>query len=160
MRIAGVIRDSLVNGEGVRDVIFTQGCAHHCPNCHNPDTWKPNGGILVSADEVWELLKDSPNNVTFSGGDPIYQYLSLLEVLMRIKINSNKNVWLYTGYTYEELPRVMWETLYLYGVSVVIDGKFEEQLKDSTLLYRGSSNQRIIDLGKTLSENQVVLWGV
>lgn len=156
MRLAGIQRDSITNGVGIRDVFFTQGCPHKCKGCHNPETWSFDGGEDVSWKEIMKILVNSDNNVTLSGGEPIladdlYNFLRICKTL-------GKDVWLYTGYTYEELSPAFWFKLFDLGVSVVVDGKFEEDKRDPDLLFRGSSNQRLIDLKETVYRGVVVEW--
>lgn len=158
MRVAGVIRDSLVNGVGIRDVIFLQGCPHHCFNCQNPQTWNPNGGKEISVSELAALFKDSPNNLTISGGEPFDQWGELVNLMYHIKIaNQSKRFWIYTGYSYEDVEYYVQRYMFPY-VDVIVDGKYMEELKDPNCLYRGSSNQRLIDVQRTLEEGQIYLW--
>lgn len=158
MRIAGIIRDSLVNGVGVRDVIFLQGCEHHCEDCHNPNTWNRNGGQEMTEEELVLYLLDSNNDITLSGGEPILQYASVLRFLEKVKETSSKHIWMYTGFKFEDIPTPMWKTLAHYNVDVVVDGKFEKDKKNPSLQYRGSENQRLIDLQRTITTGNVVLW--
>ena len=158
MQIAGILKNSVVNGEGIRDVVFVQGCPHHCKGCHNPHTWNPEGGRHMSVWEVFKELEDSPNNVTISGGEPLNQFHSVECLIHYFHLGQGKTIWLYTGYQFEEISRSNWLRLLYVGVEVVVDGRFEEDKKDLTLQFRGSSNQRLIDLRKTLDQGQVVLW--
>lgn len=157
MRIAGLIKNSVVNGVGIRDVIFTQGCSHHCKGCHNPHTWNSKGGEEVTAKEIADQLKNSNNNVTISGGEPLEQIQEVTELLSELH-KQGKDAWLYTGYTFENIGMGIWLILYANGVTVVVDGTFQEDKKDLTLQFRGSSNQRLIDLEKSLKAGHVVLW--
>lgn len=156
MKVAGLIRDSLVNGVGVRDVIFLQGCLHRCEGCHNPNTWKVDGGTEYTVRELVAILSDSKNNVTISGGEPILQFEGVFHLVRELH-KQGKSIWLYTGYTYEALPYFMKWTLATY-VDVLVDGKFQLEDKDETLLYRGSANQRLIDLPKSLKYQHLVEW--
>ena len=158
MRVAGMIRDSVVNGIGIRDVVFLQGCPHHCQECHNKETWNVEGGIELGAYYIFDKLKDSPNNLTISGGEPLIQLEELERLLYLFYLNSNKTVWLYTGYKFEEISILTWEKLAKLNVEVVVDGEFEIDKKDLTLEFRGSSNQRLIDLKKTIKKGEIVLW--
>lgn len=154
MRIAGIVRDSIVDGEGIRDVVFLQGCKHACKGCHNQGAWDIRGGTEVSLQSILERLRGSSNAVTLSGGEPLLQFDELVEFLYLLKRN---DCWLYTGYTFEDIPISTWQLLSQW-VEVVVDGKFELDKKDSNLLFKGSSNQRIIDLPKSVERNEVVLW--
>lgn len=158
MRIAGMIKDSMRNGYGIRDVIFLQGCPHRCKQCHNPDTWNVDGGIELGAYYLFDKLKDSPNNLTISGGEPLIQLPELERLLYLFYVNSNKTVWIYTGYKFEEISILTWEKLSKLNVEVVVDGEFEIDKKDSSLEFRGSSNQRLIDLKKSVAAGEVILW--
>ena len=158
MRVAGVIRDSLVNGEGLRDVLFVQGCPHHCFNCQNPQTWKYDGGTEISVIDLAEMFKDSPNDITISGGEPFEQWVSVVMFMSNIRTqNPNKQFWIYTGYRYEEIKWIIEDYMPSY-LEVIVDGKYIEELKDPNCLYRGSSNQRLIDVPKTIKEGHIVLW--
>lgn len=156
MRLAGIVLDSIVDGPGIRDVIFLQGCGHHCEGCHNPQTWDYNGGYHMFANQVFEELRESDNDITISGGEPLDQYKSLISFLELIKTKTNKKVWLYTGNTID-LNQFIYTFLARY-VDVIVDGKFVKELKDDNLLFRGSSNQRIIDLKKSVNANKIIEW--
>ena len=157
MRIAGIVRDSIVDGVGVRDVIFFQGCLHHCLDCHNPHTWNMKQGEPVLVSDIMEMLENSTNDVTISGGEPLLQLEDLLNLVRGLREFNGKPIWLYTGFTYEEIPFFIWEMLSKY-VDVVVDGKFVKDLADTNLQFRGSSNQRIIDLKKTVIEQKIIEW--
>lgn len=158
MQIAGILKNSVVNGEGIRDVVFVQGCPHHCKGCHNPHTWNPEGGKYMHVVDVAKELLDSPNNVTISGGEPLEQLIGVYLLSYYLYLRQGKTTWLYTGYRFEEIEHSIWQRLWDAGVVVVVDGRFEEDKKDLTLQFRGSSNQRLIDLRKTLDQGQVVIW--
>lgn len=155
MRIAGIVRDSTVDGIGIRDVVFFQGCHRACPGCHNPQTWDLNGGVHRFAGDVVNELADSANDITISGGEPLLQFTALVRFLELVK-KADKRVWLYTGSVVDP-TKVIWQILSNY-VDVVIDGQYMEELRDSRLLFRGSSNQRIIDLPKSVQQKEIVLW--
>ena len=158
MRVAGIIKNSVVNGVGIRDVIFLQGCPHHCRECHNPETWDMNGGVEHGILQLYHLFEDSHNNLTISGGDPMIQLDDLERLLYIFYLNTNKTVWIYTGYKFEDFPIETWRKLAKLNVEVIVDGQFEIDKKDLTLEFRGSSNQRIIDLKKSVDVGEVVLW--
>ena len=154
--------DSIVDGEGIRTVIWTQGCAHKCPGCHNPGTHSFDEGYLLEIKEVKKMIDDleGQDGVTFSGGDPFYQPE---ECSIRAKyIHSKKlNVWCYTGFTYESLiklannnPKIM---DFLREIDVLIDGPFLLEKKSLDAIFRGSTNQRIIDVKESLKKRKVVL---
>ncbi|MFI3260811.1 MAG: anaerobic ribonucleoside-triphosphate reductase activating protein [bacterium] len=153
-----IITDSIVDGVGLRAVIWFQGCSHNCKNCHNPETHPFNIGIKYSLEELYEKIDDFINQdgVTFSGGDPMFQPESFLEVLKYTK-SKGYNIWCYTGYTYEELSKM--KPIYLEilkYIDVLVDGRYDESLQTLNAKYRGSSNQRVIDIKKTLESESVV----
>lgn len=156
IKIAGIVRDSTVDGIGIRDVVFFQGCSHRCKGCQNPQTWSFDGGEHRFAGDVVKELSDSPNDITISGGEPLLQYQELLTFLEVIRRTTDKRVWLYTG-SIVDPTKPFYRKLAEY-IDVVVDGKYVEELKDKSLRFRGSSNQRIIDLPKSVKEREIVLW--
>ena len=157
MQVAGIIKNSVVNGVSTRDVVFFQGCKHRCRGCHNMETWSVYGGKTYTVDELLDELKDSPHDVTISGGEPLLQFAELGQFLKRLYEEQGKRCWVYTGYRYEELSMFMLSTLVRY-VDVLVDGRFEEDKKDLTLQFKGSSNQRLIDLPMTIATGKIVEW--
>lgn len=155
MRVAGIQRDSITNGIGIRDVIFLQGCSHRCKGCHNPSTWDYNGGEHRFVGDIVNELSKSNNNVTISGGEPFDQYIALVELCKQFN-RQGKTIWIYTGKTVKPTNKI-YKDLAEY-VDVIVDGRFVEELKDSNLLFRGSSNQRLINLPKSVAANEIVLW--
>lgn len=162
IRVAGIVKESIVDGPGIRLVVFAQGCKHHCPGCHNPETHSFEGGELMSVGEILEILKKNPllDGVTFSGGDPFEQADSFAVLGEKVKA-LGLNVMTYTGYTYEEILDEIntnsgWKSL-LYTTDILVDGKFDLNKKSLTLKFRGSSNQRAIDVKKSLELNQIIL---
>lgn len=156
MRIAGIVRDSICDGVGIRDVVFFQGCSHKCRGCQNPHTWAYSGGDFYYTSDLVKLLSDSDNDITISGGEPLDQFEALLSFVTQIRLNTDKRIWLYTGNTVDP-TKYTYRTLAAY-VDVIVDGMFIQELKDSNLRFRGSSNQRIIDLPKSVKEQKIVLW--
>jgi anaerobic ribonucleoside-triphosphate reductase activating protein len=163
VRIAGYKAHSFVNGPGSRFVLFMQGCPHRCKHCQNPETWDMNQGEQHTIDEISELICNTPhiNGVTFSGGDPVAQPQALAQLIMNAK-TANLNVWVYTGWTYETLhsmERLMpYIKTILDNADVLVDGMFVEELKSEDCIYRGSTNQRLIDLPATRRSGTVVLY--
>ena len=155
MRIAGIVRDSIVDGIGVRDVVFFQGCGKRCPGCHNPDTWDYNGGCHRFIGDVVKELSDSGNDVTISGGEPIDQFEDLLELCRQLK-DAGKRVWLYTGNVVDPTKRIY--IMLAQYVDVIVDGRFVEDKKDCNLLFRGSSNQRLINLPLSVILGEIIEW--
>ncbi|MBQ3422068.1 MAG: anaerobic ribonucleoside-triphosphate reductase activating protein [Romboutsia sp.] len=158
LRVASDITvDSIVDGPGLRTVIWTQGCPHKCKGCHNPQTHDYNGGELIDIFEIIEQIKNVKlqKGVTISGGEPFIQVESLIEIVKEIKNNTNLDIWVYSGYTFEQLISNVNKNKnieFLNYIDVLVDGKFEEDKKDINLQFRGSSNQRVIDVQKTLLE--------
>lgn len=161
LRIAGTISDSIVDGPGIRYVIFTQGCHHNCPGCHNPQTHDFNGGFNADFDQILFEIKNHRllQGVTFSGGEPFDQALALLPYAKAIKALS-KNLMIYTGYVYEELIKKHDNAIHelLNYADYLVDGPFLIQQKNLTLSYRGSENQRVIDLNKTRDTGFIQLY--
>lgn len=150
MRILSVVEESVVDGPGIRTVIFTAGCPHHCKGCHNPSSWNPTGGEDVEVEELVQRVKLSGwDGVTISGGEPFLQSSALAKLVTACK-SLGKNVWVYTGYTLEELEAMHDEAVQtvLDYADVLVDGRYEQSLRDMRLRFRGSSNQRIIFLNK------------
>lgn len=151
IKIAGVVNDSIVDGEGFRFAIFTQGCMHNCPGCHNPQTHDLNGGYTADTDELFEQICENPllSGVTFSGGEPFLQPAPLAELGVKIH-QRNLNITVFTGYTLEQLVNMhdSYVDALLAQTDVLIDGPFIQSLRDISLVFRGSSNQRIIDMNK------------
>lgn len=155
--------DSIVDGPGLRTVIWTQGCGHKCEGCQNPQTWDFNGGGLVPLDMVKEAIDEleCQTGITFSGGDPMYQPYPCTELAKYCK-EKGYNIWVYTGFTYEEIMEMAKKDKiykeFLKYIDVLVDGKFILKQRNLNLLFRGSSNQRLIDIPKTLKAKKVVLF--
>lgn len=140
MRIAGTLPSSLVNGEGIRFVVFLQGCMHHCLGCQNPDTWDPNGGQEVTPQDIADAFLRRAHlldGITLSGGDPFFQQEACVELLKLLPANTN--VWIYTGFTYDKIK----DTELAKMANVIVDGPFIRGLRCEGRYY-GSYNQRII----------------
>ena len=152
-----IVRETIVDGLGFRTAIYSAGCNHRCHNCHNPKTWDINNGVLVHVQEVYESLDIVRNpilsGVTFTGGDPMFQAEAFCELAKMIKKLHGKDIWCYTGYLLEEIIRSR-DAKYelLKHVDVLVDGKYVDELRDLTLAFRGSSNQRIIDVQESLKQ--------
>jgi anaerobic ribonucleoside-triphosphate reductase activating protein len=161
LRIAGIINESIVDGPGIRLVVFTQGCKHHCPGCHNPHTHSFDGGTLVEVDDIIKQVKSNPllDGITLSGGDPFEQAEALSELAKKVK-NMGYNVITYTGYTFEYIlenkdKNMGWDKL-LGQTDILVDGRFEIAKKNILLKFRGSENQRIIDVRQSIITNSIV----
>lgn len=154
IRLSGIIENSLNNGVGIRKVIFAQGCKHNCPGCFNPHTHDMNGGVLFDIEEIAKKCNDDYfiDGVTFSGGDPFEQPKEFSELAKLIKTN----IWCFTGYTFEQLMSMPDKLCLLKEIDVLVDGRFDLTKIDGEHKYRGSYNQRIIDVKKSLSENKII----
>lgn len=162
LRIAGIIKESIVDGPGIRMVVFAQGCKHRCPGCHNPETHAFDGGTLVTVESIIEQAKKNPllDGITFSGGDP-FEQAPAFSILAREAKKLNLDIVTYTGYTYEYLLENLsrhdgWDTL-LDLTDILVDGKYESSKRNILLKFRGSENQRIIDVKRSKMENKIVL---
>ena len=151
----------MLNGEGLRTVLWVAGCSHNCPQCHNPVTWDINGGLAfdeAAKEELFEeLKKDYISGVTFSGGDPLHEKnrkeIEKLAEDIREKF-PDKTIWLYTGYEWEEI----WGLPFLPNIDVIVDGEFKIEEKDNSLHWKGSANQRVIDVKESLKTGKVQLY--
>lgn len=161
IRVAGITNDSIVDGKGFRLVVFTQGCLHHCKGCHNPETWAMDGGTLMDLDEIKEKVSRNGllDGITFSGGDPFYQVKPCAELAKWAK-ERGLNIWVYTGFLYEELLNMPEVKEFLDLVDVLVDGPFILEEKSLLLNFRGSKNQRVIDLNETRKTGKVSLIDV
>ena len=157
IRIAGLVPESFVDGDGIRFAIFMQGCLRRCEGCHNPETHALDGGRLIDTAEIISEIKKNPllDGITLTGGEPFLQIDSADEIARAVK-NFGLSVWCYTGFIFEDLPPEA--APLLKNIDVLIDGAFIESQRDLELQFRGSRNQRIIDLNKTREQNKIVLW--
>lgn len=161
IRIMDILQSSSVDGFGFRDVIFVAYCPHHCEGCHNPESWDYENGHDVSVDEAFEkLCESSITDVTFSGGEPFCQPESLTVLAERIKKETNKDIWIYSGFTFEEIIKDEKKLNLLKLCDVLVDGKFQKNNTELNMKFKGSLNQRIIDVKKSLDKQQVVLLPV
>lgn len=155
---ADLQRDSIVDGPGLRTVIWTQGCLHNCPGCHNPETHDPKGGFAVDIEKIKEEIKtlEQQQGITFSGGDPLYQIDAVLE-LAKFITSQGFDIWVYSGFTYEEILKMPKGKELLSIIDCLVDGKFELDKRTLDAPFRGSTNQRIIDTKKSIKNGEVVL---
>lgn len=160
MRISGLVNDSIVDGPGLRFTVFTQGCKHNCPGCHNPGTHDFNGGYEMDVNDIISEIKKNPllDGVTLSGGDPMFQVEESLKLAKEVK-KLGLNVMLYTGFTFEriiEMAKVnpSYKEILNY-LDYLVDGPFILKLRDLSLQFRGSQNQRIIDVPHYLQTNEI-----
>ena len=156
MRVLDIVEGTTVDGPGLRTSIYVAGCRHQCDGCHNPQSWDFNAGKEMSIDEVLEVVRKNDFNVTLSGGDPFYMADDVAELCRRIKDELHKNIWCYTGYLFENLVKNENAMKLLKHLDVLVDGPFRQELRDEDLLYRGSSNQRLVDVQKSLAAGKFV----
>ena len=161
MRYHNITHDEMLNGDGLRVVLWVAGCTHHCPQCQNPITWDIEGGLPFDEeahDEVMtELEKDYVSGITFSGGDPLHpENRGIVGALIEeIKEKyPQKTIWLYTGFVWDEIKNLP----FVAQIDVLVDGPFQIDKLDVKLHWRGSSNQRVINVKETLRLGQIVLW--
>ena len=159
VRVLDIIEDTMVDGPGFRTSIYCAGCRHACPGCHNPQSWDFNAGRDMTVEQIMRIIENDPYTlgVTFSGGDPMYQAAGFAELARQIHRRTQKDIWCYTGFTFESLIHQDQREL-LAEVDVLVDGPFIQSLHDSDLLFRGSSNQRLIDVQASLYSGETVLW--
>jgi len=158
IRVLDIIEDTMVDGPGFRTSIYCAGCNHHCKGCHNPQSWDFNQGREMQTEELMRIIEADPfANVTFSGGDPMYQAEGFAQLAREIHKRTNKDIWCYTGFLYESLITQEQRDL-LAELDVLVDGPYIEKLRDPDLLFRGSANQRIINVQASLYAGQVVAW--
>jgi len=158
LELAGIVSDSIVDGPGIRTAIFAQGCPHHCKGCHNPETWEFGCGTLISVEAVVEIVQSNPlcRGVTFSGGEPFAQAAEFAELAALLK-EKGYEVASYSGYTFEQLLEGTEDQKLLLGtIDILIDGPFIQNQKSLELVFRGSKNQRILDVRKSLIEGKAV----
>lgn len=158
LRILSIMEDTMVDGPGLRTSIYCAGCEHRCEGCHNPQSWDMDGGRRATIDEIMSVIVADPfANVTFTGGDPMFQPEAFAALAREIRRRTNKNIWCYTGFTFETLLQDPIRRRLLEQVDVLVDGPFVKSLRDESLRFRGSSNQRIIDVQASL-KGEVTLW--
>lgn len=159
LSIIDIIEDTTVDGPGFRTAIYAAGCPNKCPGCHNPESWDINKGRQISTEEILKkVLSDDFANVTFSGGDPMFQPDGFTELARAIKENSRKNIWCYTGYSFENILKNPRQAKLLQYIDVLVDGRYRQELRDEQLLFRGSSNQRLIDVKASLKQKKAVCF--
>ena len=161
IRLAGLVPESFVDGPGIRFAVFTQGCPHNCEGCHNPETHDPDGGRLADTDRIYEKIKQNPlvKGVTFSGGDPFCQPEPLYDLAVKLKADGY-HVMSYTGWTFEQLMKKSEKEEFvgklLGQLDLLVDGRFVLAERTLELPFRGSRNQRIIDVPESLRKGEAV----
>ena len=160
IRILGIKYGTSVDGIGLRTSLYCAGCENHCPGCHNPQSWNENGGEPIPIDELYHRIVEADMNVTFTGGDPMLHPEGFIKLAGMIKEHTNKNIWCYTGYKFEELLLHPLRRQLAELCDVIVDGKYEEDKRDLSLHFRGSGNQRLIDVKESLEKKNVCLLGI
>jgi len=158
LELSGIVSDSIVDGPGIRTTIFSQGCPHHCPGCHNPETWEFGCGTLIPVEAVAEIVQSNPlcRGVTFSGGEPFAQAPAFARLAALLKEKCYE-VASYSGYTFEALLNGTEDQKLLLGsIDILIDGPFLQAQKSLEIAFRGSRNQRILDVRKSLAAGKAV----
>lgn len=156
LRVLKIVDGTSVDGPGLRTSIYLAGCAHRCPGCHNPSSWDFDGGESVSIGDLMARIIENDFDVTLSGGDPLYQIDAVIELAQRVRAEG-KTVWCYTGFTYEQIAGNQRLSPLLRCVDVIVDGPYVEAMRDTDLLFRGSGNQRLVDVAKSIP-GAVVEW--
>ena len=156
--ILDIIHDTTVDGPGFRTSVYCAGCPNACAGCHNPQSWDINHGTPMTTGQIMqEIMKDPFANVTFTGGDPMYQPEGFLELALAIRRETTKTIWCFSGFTFETLQKKGRTRALLEQIDVLVDGPFVQSLRDTSLLFRGSSNQRLIDVRRSLAAGQTIL---
>lgn len=158
IQLMRIVVDTTVDGPGWRTSVYCAGCRHACPGCHNQETWSFEAGKSVSIDEIIEELRGTEGNITFSGGDPMYQAEAFTELARRIREELNRTIWCYTGFLYEEVLADEKMSKLLPYLEVLVDGPFIMAQRNLDLLFRGSKNQRLVDVQKSLKEKKTILF--
>lgn len=154
IQVLDIVPGTTVDGVGLRTSIYLAGCKHCCKGCHNPQSWDFNAGIPMKVEEIIERVVEEDFNVTITGGDPLWQIDKVLPLVKEIK-QKGYNIWCYTGFTWEEIRVSSQLSQILEWIDVIVDGRFIEEQRDISLRFRGSSNQRIIDVQKSLKTNLI-----
>lgn len=154
-----IVEDTTVDGPGFRTSIYAAGCEHGCKGCHNPESWEISNGKWMDIDEILKIIESNfLAQVSFSGGDPLFQPEAFTELARRIKLDTQKNIWCYTGFTFQKILRNPKLSAILPYIDVLVDGQFIEKKKVANLPFVGSSNQRIINVKESLKANKMVEW--
>ena len=152
IRILDIKYGTSVDGIGLRTSLYCAGCEHHCSGCHNPQSWNENGGEAISVERLFDLIVDADMNVTFTGGDPMLHPEGFIKLARLLKEQTNKTIWCYTGYRFEELLKHPLRRELVELCDVVVDGRYIDAERDLSLHFRGSRNQRIIDVANSLED--------
>lgn len=158
LRVLRVVEGTSVDGPGLRTSVYVAGCPHHCPGCHNPQSWDPLGGTAMSVDALLHQIAGNEAPLTLTGGDPLAQPEAVLELARRAKRELGLNIWCYTGYTWPQVAGRTDLARIMHYIDVLVDSPFVLAERDTTLRFRGSRNQRLIDVPRTLASGRIVEW--
>ena len=158
IRILDIKYGTSVDGTGLRTSLYCAGCENHCPGCHNPQSWDENGGEAIPVDELFRRIVDADMNVTFTGGDPMLHPEGFIALAQLIRQHTDKTIWCYTGYRFEELLQHPVRRILVELCDILVDGRYIEAERDLSLHFRGSRNQRIIDVKQSLLCGKVCLF--
>ena len=153
-----IVRGTSVDGPGLRTSVYLAGCTHHCPGCHNPQSWDFGGGTPMTIDEIVADVAADEEDITLTGGDPLQQPEALLPLVKELKQRLHSNIWCYTGYSWSQLVADSRLRPILDYLDVVVDGEFVQAKRDTGLRFRGSSNQRLIDVHRSLAGGTPIEW--
>ncbi|WP_313342141.1 anaerobic ribonucleoside-triphosphate reductase activating protein [Sedimentibacter sp.] len=156
--VADIVQNTIVDGTGFRTSLYLSGCDIRCEGCHNKSLWDINSGHAMDIDEVYEKITGNFTNITFIGGEPMMQAEPLALLAEKIKTNTRKDIWIYSGHTYEEILNNKAYFKLLKLCDVLVDGKFDKSFYKNNLRFKGSTNQRIVDIKKSLEKNNIILW--
>ena len=156
MKVLNISEGTIVDGPGLRTSIYFAGCTHQCLGCHNPQSWDPDGGDEMSEEQLLEIIKYNDFPVTLSGGDPLFQLDEVTSLARRIKNELGKNIWCYTGYKWESIVHKPEYHALLQYIDVLVDSPFILDKRDISLKFRGSSNQRVIDVAASMEKGKIV----
>ncbi len=157
IRVIGIVPGTSVDGPGLRTSIYVAGCRHRCAGCHNPQTWDFSQGVEMTVSDIMEIIEENGFNVTLTGGDPLYSLPAITPLVVAVA-EAGYTIWLYTGFTYSRLLELPGIEKILPYIEAIVDGPFEADKRDVSLHFRGSSNQRIIDVKKSLASGEVVTF--
>ncbi len=157
IRILDIKYGTSVDGIGLRTSLYCAGCENHCVGCHNPQSWDENGGEAIEIEELFRLIVDADMNVTFTGGDPMFHPEGFIKLAQMIKEQTDKTIWCYTGYRFEDLLAHPLRRKLVELCDVIVDGRYIEEERDLSLHFRGSRNQRIIDVPNSLRYDKMYL---
>ncbi len=157
IRVINIVPGTSVDGPGLRTSIYVAGCRHRCAGCHNPQTWDFSQGVEMTVSDIMEVIEENGFNVTLTGGDPLYSLPAITPLVIAVA-KAGYTIWLYTGFTYSRLLELPGIEKILPYIEAIVDGPFAAAKRDESLHFRGSSNQRIIDVKKSLASGEVVTF--